>query len=230
VPRDRVSASLDRWSARGAAGRALGVLRHEGLRALWFKMLGETVYRRLVVVERPLALPVPDVAAQVLVEVALLRPSEIAEYRAFRPEASEAEIASRLRAGQICFVARSRGRIVSTRWVAVDRVRVDYLSMDLPLAPDEACSYDMMTSPDFRGQSMAPVTSAAMLRHFQRAGFRRFVGTVLPTNEASFRAIAKTGYRRCGWIGYVGVGRWRWEFHIDHGRRDAREAPSRPRT
>jgi RimJ/RimL family protein N-acetyltransferase len=101
--------------------------------------------------------------------------------------------------------------------------------MDLPLAPDEACSYDMMTAPELRGQAVSPVTSAAMLRHFQRVGFRRFVGTVLPTNEASFRAIAKTGYRRCGWIGHLGIGRWRREFHIDRGRRDARAAVSTPR-
>jgi RimJ/RimL family protein N-acetyltransferase len=224
-----VSAALERRSVRGITDRAREVLRREGLRALWFKILGETVYRRLVVVERPLDLPVPDVAARVPVEVGLLRARELAEYRAFRPETPECELESRLRAGQICFVARHEGRIVSARWVAVDRVWVDYLSMDLPLAPDEACSYDMMTASDFRGQAVSPVTSAAMLRHFQQADFRRFVGTVLPTNEASFRAIAKTGYRRCGWIGYVGVGRWRRPFHIDHGRRDASEPVPAPR-
>ena len=111
VRRDAVSAALDRRSARGIVARAGDVLRREGFRALWFKILGETVYRRLVLVERPLALPVPDVAARVPVDVAFLQPTELAEYRAFRPETSEAELESRLRAGQICFVARHRGRM-----------------------------------------------------------------------------------------------------------------------
>lgn len=208
-------------SFRALLGRGRDVLRREGPRALWFKILGETVYRRLLMVERPLSEPVPEVKAGVPVEITLLSGNEIAEYREFRPETDEAELRSRFAAGQRCFVTRHAGRIVSARWAAVDRVWINYLSLELRLAPDEAYPYDLFTTPEFRGQSVSPVTSAEMLRYFQREGYRRMVGTVLPGNEASLRASAKTGYRMCGWIGYVQIGRWTWRFRTDSGRRDA---------
>jgi GNAT superfamily N-acetyltransferase len=172
-------------------------------------------------VERSLSEPVPDVRAAVPVDISLLRVSEITEYREFRPETDEAELRSRFDDGQRCFVTRHAGRIVSARWAAVDRVWINYLSQELRLAPDEAYPYDLFTTPEFRGQAVSPVTSAEMLRHFQRAGYRRMVGTVLPGNEASLRASAKTGYRACGWIGYVRIGCWTWRFRTDSGRRAA---------
>jgi RimJ/RimL family protein N-acetyltransferase len=120
-------------------------------------------------------------------------------------------------------VTRHAGRIVSARWAAVGRVWIDYLELELRLAADEAYPHDLFTVPELRGQAISPITSAAMLRHFQGAGYRRMVGTVLPSNEASRRASAKTGYRTCGWIGRVRVGRWTWRLGADAGR-----APSGP--
>jgi hypothetical protein len=207
----RLSAALERGG---------DVLRREGLRSLWFKILGATVYRRLLLVERPLCEPVAEVRAGVPVEVSVLDRSEIAEYRAFRPDTEEAEVRSRLDGGQRCFVARHAGQIVSARWAAVDRVWIDYLSCELPLAPDEGYPYDLFTAPGFRGQAVSPATSTRMLRDFQRAGYRRMLGTVLPGNAASLRASAKTGYRPCGRIGYVGIGPWRWRFRMDTGQAD----------
>jgi L-amino acid N-acyltransferase YncA len=210
-----------RW--RRVLRRGREVLRRDGLRGIWFGVLGATVYRRLLIVERSLGEPVPDVTAGVPVETALLARDEIAEYRRFRPDTSEAELESRFAAGQRCFVTRHAGSIVSARWAAVGRVWIDYLELELRLAADEAYPYDLFTVPELRGQAISPITSAAMLRHFQRAGFRRMVGTVLPSNEASLRASAKTGYRTCGWIGRVRVGRWTWRLGADAGR-----APSGP--
>ena len=48
-----------RWTVRSALRRAVEVLRDEGPRVLWFKVLGETVYRRLTLVELSLASPPP---------------------------------------------------------------------------------------------------------------------------------------------------------------------------
>jgi hypothetical protein len=197
--------------------RGWDVLRREGLSSFWVKLLAATVFRQLILVERPLDEPVPEVKAAADVEVAILDASEIAEYRRFRPDTPEAEIRARLDAGQRCFAARHAGRIVSARWAAVDRVWIDYLSCELALAPGEGYPYDLYTAPEFRGHAFSPATSAAMLRHFQGAGFRRMVGTVLPGNEASFRASAKTGYRPCGRIGCVGMGPWIWRFRVDSG-------------
>jgi len=203
----------ERGKFRGALERASEVLRQEGVRSLWFKLLGETVYRRLLLLERPLQEPIPTVTARVPVEISLLQKSEIAEYREFRAETHVSEVQARLDAGHWCFVARHQGRIVSARWATTDGVWIDYLSCELRLAVGEVYPYDLFTRPDFRGQSVSPVTSAEMLRYFRTAGYRRMVTTVLPENQPSLRAVAKTGYRPYGLIGYVKIGPWKRHFY-----------------
>ena len=206
-------AKSERWQFRVVLARAREILRQEGLRSLWFKILGDTVYRRLLLLERPLQDPIPEVTARVPVEISLLQKTQIAEYLEFRAEANESEVQSQLDAGHWCFVARYQGRIVSARWATAGRVWIDYLSRELQLAPGEVYFYDGFTRPDFRGQAVSPVTLAEMLRYFRTAGYRRMVGTVLPENQPSLRAVAKTGYRLYGVMGYVKIGPWKRHFH-----------------
>ena len=202
-----------RWKFRLALERAIEVLRQEGLRSLWFKILGDTVYRRLLLLERPLQDPIPEVTARVPVEISLLQKTQIAEYLEFRAEANESEVQSQLDAGHWCFVARYQGRIVSARWATAGRVWIDYLSSEFRLAADEVYIYDAFTRPDFRGQAISPVTSAEMLRYFRIAGYRHTVATISPENQANLRAVAKTGYRPYGLIGYIKIGPWKRHFH-----------------
>src|SRR2546423_935629 len=105
----------ERWKFRMALERAREVLRQEGVRSLWFKLLGETVYRRLLLLERPLQEPIPEVKARISVEVSLLQKIQIAEYLEFRAEAKESEVRSQLETGDWCFVARHQGQIVCAR-------------------------------------------------------------------------------------------------------------------
>jgi GNAT superfamily N-acetyltransferase len=202
----------ERWKFWMALERAKEVLRQEGVRSLWFKLLGETVYRRLLLLERPLQDPIPTVTACVPIESSLLQQSEVAEYLAFRPEASEAEVRSQLEIGDWCFVARHQGRIVATNWAATNRAWLDYLSRELRLAPDEVYAYDSFTAPAFRGQNLGPALVVEKLRYLRAAGYRRMVCTISPENRASLRADAKTGYRPYSTIGYVQIGPWRWDF------------------
>ncbi len=208
-----VLAAGERWKFRVAFERAREVLRQEGVRSLWFKLLGETLYRRLLLLERPLQDPIPTVTARVPVEISLLQKSEIAEYVEFRVEADESEIQSELEAGYWCFVARSQGRMVATSWAAPNYAWLDYLSRELRLAPDEVYAYDSFTQPAFRGQNLGPALTAEKLRYFRAAGYRRMVCTISPENRASLRADAKTGYRPYGLIGYVKIGPWKRHFY-----------------
>ncbi len=202
----------ERWKFRVALARAREVLREEGARSLWFKILGETVYRRLLLLERPLQEAIPTVTARVPVEISLLQKTEIAEYVEFRAGTDVAEVQSQLDAGHWCFVARHQGRIVSARWATAGRVWIDYLSSAFRLAADEVYIYDAFTRPDFRGQAVSPVTSVEMLRYFRAAGYRRTVATISPENQANLRAVAKPGYRPYGLIGYVKIGPWKYHF------------------
>lgn len=192
--------------------RAGGLLRKEGVRSLWFRVLGATAYRRLLLLERPLQEPISDVMVRLPVEIGQLRTVEVAEHVRFRAESGSSMTQSRLDAGQLCFVVRHQGAVVSSCWAATTRVWIDYLSRELRLGPEEVYSYDSFTEPALRGSNLEPARLTEKLRYFRDAGYRRMVCAVSPENRASLRACAKVGYRPYGLIGYVKVGLWKWHF------------------
>jgi GT2 family glycosyltransferase/SAM-dependent methyltransferase/ribosomal protein S18 acetylase RimI-like enzyme len=203
--------------------RAVDVLRNEGWRSLWFRALGETIYRRLVVIERRLDKPFPPVTTSVPVGVRPLAAFEIDEYVRFRPDANSDEIRRRLLAGHRCFVARYQGGIVNAGWYGTGRVRIDYLDRDIVLAPNEAYQYDSFTLPAFRGCNIAAFRIREAAAYFRAAGYRRLLAVVLPENRAAFRPVQKSGYNRAGVMGYVGLARWRRHFYLRN-----RPAPNLP--
>ena len=167
------------WTVSAALRRAVDVLREEGIKSLWFKVLGETVFRRVVLIERLLDQPVAPVAASIPVSIDSLTGTEVEEYCRFRPESDPAEIRRRLAAGQWCFVARHKGGIVNAGWAAGGQVWIDYLSREMRLAPDEVYQYESFTSPVFRGQNIAPMRWAWMARFLRDAGYRRLLAVIL---------------------------------------------------
>lgn len=203
--------------------RAWEVLREEGLRSLWFHILGETVYRRMVLFERPLSDPIPSAVAAVPVEISLLQPSEAGEYVAFHPGLDAAEVRGRLDRGGKCFIARHQGSIVNACWSAEGSVCIDYLGCNLQLTPGEVYVYNNYTDPRFRSRNIAIVRAIEMLRHFRALGYRRLVAVVVPENKAAFRSPEKAGYRQIGVIGYIRIGRWRHHLLSAWHRRDRLE-------
>lgn len=80
------------------------------------------------------------------------------------------------------------------------------------MTPGDVYTYDSFTDPSFRGQQIATVRLAAMLRFFREAGYVRLVSIVVPENSGALRPPEKMGYRSFGAIGYVKFGPWRWYF------------------
>ncbi|MGH7960683.1 MAG: methyltransferase domain-containing protein, partial [Candidatus Binatia bacterium] len=202
-----------RWTLRRILQRAAEVVRTEGIRNLWFKILGETVYRRVLLFERPLNEPLPEIAARVPLDIGLLRETDIEEYLRFRPEADLSDLRRRLETGHCCFVARHQGCIVQAGWVATQWAWVEYLACEMQLAQDEIYGgYDALTLPGFRSQNIVSVVTTRMCAYFRDAGYRRQIGVVVPENRPALRSAEKTGFIRCGVMGYVKLGRWRWDF------------------
>jgi hypothetical protein len=137
-----VSPLEKRWTWQQILQRAVKIWREEGLKNLWFKILGETVYRRAVLVERPLNEPVAAVTPILPLVIGLLSEVEVVEYLSFRPETDAATVRSRLEAGHLCFVARHKGCIVSGAWIGTGRGWIDYLACEICLATDEAYLYE----------------------------------------------------------------------------------------
>lgn len=201
-----------RWTGQQIWQRAVAVLREEGITSLWFKILGETVYRHVIVIEHQLGESIRDVTSAVPFDFELLTKDEVEAYLSLRPEADPVEIHARLDSGQLCFVTRHDGKIGTVNWVAPTTAWIDYLSFKIPLAPEEVYSYESFTAPDLRGQNIAPARSVCMLRYLEKLGYRRIIGVITPENMASLRYARKSGYHSIGTMGYIKIGRWRYNF------------------
>ncbi|MGH2569483.1 MAG: hypothetical protein ACRDGA_14180 [Bacteroidota bacterium] len=203
---------LAHWTWSRALRRASEVLRAEGVRSLWYGVLAETVYRRVMLMERSLAKPIAGVTARIPVTIDQLTQNEIEEYIAFQVGADAEEIHLRLAAGHRAFVARYKGRIVHAAWAAVGRAWIDYLDCEYALEPKEVYQYGSYTLPGFRGYNIAALRITKMVNCFHDAGYERSVAAVVPHNASAFRPLVKTGYRPYGTLGYIKVGKWRRDF------------------
>jgi hypothetical protein len=194
------------------ARRAAGILRLEGPRALWFRILGETVYRRMILFERRLDDPIVAASPAVPVEISQLQPGEVDEYTAFRPGTAAAEIRSRLERGHQCFVARRQGVLANAIWAAAGTAYIRYLDCEIRIAPDEAYMYDSYTAPSFRRLNINAARAEVMERHFRERAFFRFWALAMPENLAGIGATVGAGYHHAGIIGRIKIGPWRHDY------------------
>lgn len=202
---------------RRALGRAVDVQRREGLRALWFKALGETVYRRLLLLEAPTESEREPPPAAQAVEFAFLSPSEAGQFT-FGEHGPETA-AERLRRGDRCFCVRRDGQLAAVRWIAFEEASVEYLGCRLQLAPGVAYLYDSYTAPAARGRGIFSSTWFTLARELSAEGFHTILAAVLPENRAARGAMGKLPYRVVGKVGYVRLGSRRRCFL--RGRTDA---------
>jgi GNAT superfamily N-acetyltransferase len=200
------------WTWRYRLRQVITTLQEEGLKSLWIKILSKTVYRRQILFERPLHEPIALVRPRLPVVVSLLQETEVEEYLGFRPEADPSQVCRRLKAGQLCFVARYEHRIVCTAWATTTQAWTAHLGREIPLAAGEVYIYDVLTAPDVRGQQITTLPYLQMLEFLRDAGYRRVVTIIIPENAAALRLGEKLGYRRFGVIGHIQLGTWRWHF------------------
>jgi ribosomal protein S18 acetylase RimI-like enzyme len=201
-----------RWTIGAAVRRATEVFRNEGVRSLWFRVVGEAFYRRLLLLERPFADPMAVVEPRLPVIFEGLGPGDAADYCGLRPDADPAEIERRLRGGnELCVVGRLDGRVVEACWIAIDRVRVEYLDRELRLADGVAYIHELFIAPELRGKGLDRALYTHMLRVFRDVD----VQTLMATSQLetrTYRLFERIGFRRSAVVGYVGIGPLRWYF------------------
>lgn len=181
--------------------------------SLWFRVLASlALYRRLVLLERSLENPIPEIPAVEGAQGVALTPEDVDAYLQLRPDQDRALFMRRLAAGHWCFATRQGGRVVSASWLARGVYPIDFLGRSLPLAPDEASVYDLYTAPDQRRRGATDARAVALMRAAHQAGYRRLLAAVLPENEAGLGSPRRFGYHPIGVVGFVGLGRWRRHF------------------
>lgn len=196
--------------------RVLVVIRNEGWRALWFRVLGILGYRRLLLVDRPLELPFEVKPPPPGYEIERVDASAIPELIEMRRTFTEAELERRFQTVDTCFVARSHGEVVSASWASVGRAWIPYLECELKLAADEFYVDDSWTRPEHRGRGVGSAVALRRLQHYQRAGYRRAVSVVLP-EKALWGVLA---FRRRALLTSLRLGgrTWHWRRPIRQDR------------
>ena len=198
-------------------GRSLEVLRNEGLKSFLFKVLGEILYRRLILVERALGEPQPFFRPVRDVVVEVLSWKDVSEYLEFRPDSKSKEIERRLGMGQDCFAVFLGQKIVHAAWVTPGRAFVPYLGIHIEPCPGEFYLFDIYTKPKFRGMNLYLYREREMEKELRRRGCRRVIASVYPENMPALKAMRKSGYRVAGKMGFLRLGPFRHDFFSRDG-------------
>lgn len=209
-----VVASVAGSSGPTFADRVAQAYAGSGARGLWFGALGRVAYRRLLVLERRLD---DDRAEPRQPGGGALRVVELHDahaYRRLRPDQPVEEFARRRAAGALCFAAVDGDRVVGATWAQRGGGWCAYLEREIGLPDDEVYLFDTLVDACRRGARIAPAIALAQVDALRARGVVRLVATVLPENRASLRARARSGFRICGRMGWVGVGRWRRHFSV----------------
>jgi GNAT superfamily N-acetyltransferase len=202
------------WTAKRAAARAVDVARREGARSLLMRVLGETFYRRMIVMERPFDPPIPPHQPKIQVEFAPLELDEVDEYLEFQPDADRNETVSRLERRHVCYVARHEGRIATACWIATERAWVDYLGAWISIASGVGYLYELYTPAEYRGKNIARAMFPEIFRHFREVRPPCVLAAFNPENRIQLM-FSRLGFRVVGTVGCVSVGPWRHLFRRD---------------
>jgi hypothetical protein len=186
----------DFYPTGNAVRRAITVLRRQGIRSFWFKILGELGYRRMLLLERSLADRCRKSLRGLPVHVDVLKENEVEDYLAFRPDTPCTHVSARLTLGHQCCLARHEERIVAACWTATRPVWSEYLDCEIGLAAGDAYLFDRFTLPAFHGLRIGKVVRMHQLRSVQQAGYRRTISAIVLENKPALRDIAKGGARR----------------------------------
>jgi len=200
------------WSWGRIWARTGEVLREEGIRSLWFKILGETFYRRAFIYERTLREHGKRAAANLPTEVSRLDENQIGSYLQLRPDCEIEEVRRRLQLGHSCFVIFREGNPLCAAWAGGGNVHADYLDRELQLAAGEIYVYEIFTAPDYRGRHLSVAVTTEIARYFRQQACRRLLLMVMPENRSALAATAEWGFRRIGVMRCVKLGKWRRFF------------------
>ena len=192
--------------------RSVAILREEGLLVLCSRIFGETIYRRMLLMEHLLEKPSFACQKQSPVSSRWLSPDEAARYASFHQELTEEEICRRLSAGDRCFIGEMDGRIVHGFWVATSNAWIDFLNLDLPLKPGELYLYQSFTPLERRGRGFATAILASALEMLRREGFRRVLCCIQLDRAIAYPPPLRTGFVPAALVSSVRFGPRRWVF------------------
>jgi GNAT superfamily N-acetyltransferase len=211
-----------RWTTRTAVAQTWRILRRDGVAAAWFGVLAETIYRRLLVVERDVTVATDAGAARgqqppSSIDVRIVDVDTVAALYATIGAERIPDISRR--AGETWFAAFDDERPVAVQALMPRGGFVPYLGIDVTLADDAVLLGGLVVDPVYRKRGVATRTIAAVLEYAAERGYRRAVALVLPENAGGRVLLRSLGFAPTGRVAVAGRGRARRVvFHATAGR------------
>ncbi len=195
-------------------------MREEGPSSLYFKTLGELGYRRVIVFERDLTQRQKERAAPAGVRLELVCAANLADFSTLSGGCGEAEARRRLADGHIGLLGYFHGRPTHCSWLALGSqpVAIDFLQIEVELAPRSAYTYEVYVDAACRGSGLARAGLEARVRLLRERGVERLIGVVMPENRDGWRHTLACGLRPVGRIHRVramGFNRCRLSTDVD---------------
>ena len=185
------------------------IRREEGWVALWFRILGETVYRRVLffsVELDDLRNPPAGITSR------WLRAEEADAYAAFNPTLSAADVQHLLGRGYRCLIMEAGGRTVYGEWVATKQAWIDYLQMPLDVPDRTAYIFGAYTAVEERGKGYGTAAASMSKRMFLEEGLVRRLFCLQPDRGIAYPPVLKNPCRPIYYRGWFGLGPWRIPF------------------
>jgi RimJ/RimL family protein N-acetyltransferase len=104
--------------------------------------------------------------------------------------------ADRLHGARRVYLAFAEGRLAHVAWLFTHEDR----TLQISLAPDEVEINFVYTVPAYRGRRVMTAVHTRMLEDVRRQGVRRAYMHVAIDNQASIRAVVRTGFRQAGTV------------------------------
>jgi GNAT superfamily N-acetyltransferase len=188
------------------------VLRWEGPGALVLRVIRRLLHpvlrvRRLLFFEADLTVPQPRLQARVPLELRLATLDDVEQHAEGLATLGldPAEARQRLERGDLGVLGLSGGHLVHVGWITFGSPWIDELGARLLLQPGEACAYDAVTHPDWRGHGIHLAASAYRARIQRARGATRHFSWVWADNVQNTRNQARRGRRlaRTVWTVWV---------------------------
>jgi hypothetical protein len=186
------------------------LIRTVGVRGVVARVLGHTVYRRVIVAGADMNREYMQPPCDVELTIRRLTVDEVGAYAAFAPNSDAKTVERRLAAGSRIYAAWSEGRIVSAGWLDVEQALFDAVGARVPIREKVVYARGAYTVPELRGRNIATVLYVTALRLLRDEGFERAVGFVLPESRSSIGPVDKAGFERLGSLGWLGL----WQFRV----------------
>lgn len=200
------------WTLGSALRRAFTLLAEEGPRSLAFKLLGESLYRRLAIAELRLA-QTPARTEPYPKSIAPLDANSLPAYLRFRTDLDAHNVAERLRGGHECYVTVIQDEVAQACWIAPGVAAwISSLECEIALAPRDFYIYEFYVAPAHRGTGLGLAAVHQLTAAYRERGYERLLWAWMPENRGAASLARRAGLRTVGLIGYWKFARWRKYF------------------